>query len=182
MAIVATDILFKLSRTAGSAGDAGSSTPAASLGKYISTTAIDLGTPLNNLFDDISGDEAAAGRVEYRCFFVHNNHATLALLVPVRAWISADAAGGAAWAIGLDPAGVTAKGSASAQAAEIADETTAPSGVSFSAPTDKAGGLVIASIPAQSVVAIWVRRTITAGTAAVDADSVTLRVEGDTAA
>jgi hypothetical protein len=78
MAIVSTDILFKLATTAGTAGNQNTSTPAASLGKYISTTQI-TDASLHNLFDVITGDENAASTVDYRAFFVHNNHATLNL-------------------------------------------------------------------------------------------------------
>lgn len=87
MPIAASDIKLRLSVTTGSAG--GSTTqadPNASLGKYISTADIS-GTPLNNLFDNISGDENAAGTVDYRCMFVYNSHATLAMQTP-KFWLS----------------------------------------------------------------------------------------------
>jgi len=179
MAIVAGDILFKFSVKTGSAGDSVGGNAAGSLGKYISTTAITDAT-LNNLFDDVSGDDNAASDVEYRAIFVHNNHASLTWESPT-VWLSAETAGGADIAIALDDLGVTVKGSAGAQADEVADEDTAPSGESFSSPTTKGGGLVIANIPAASVAAIWVRRTAT-NSAALDNDDVTISVEGDTPA
>lgn len=179
MAITATDILFKLSTTAGTAGNQNTSTAAGSLGKYISTTQMTDNT-VGNLFDDVTGDENAASTVEYRCFFVHNDHGSLTW-ESVKVWISSEVAGGASVAIGLDPAGVTAKGLGSAQAATIANESTAPAGVTFTAPTTKAAGLSVGDIAAGSVQAIWVRRTA-ANTAAVDADGATIRCEGDTAA
>lgn len=181
MAITTTDLVYRLSVKTGAAGDSTSSTPADSLGKYVATTVMDLVATLNNLFDDVAGDEAAAGDVEYRCIFILNNHASL-VLQGAKVWLSDEVAGGAAVAIGLDPAGVTAKGSASAQAAEIATESDAPAGVSFSSPTDKASGLSIGDIAAGSVAAIWVRRTVAALTSAQSNDGATLRVEGDTAA
>lgn len=180
MAIASTDLLFKLSTTAGSAGNStAQGSPNSSLGKYISTTQITDAT-LNNLFDDISGDENAANTVDYRCFFVHNAHASLTWLAPF-VWIYSEVAGGASVAIGLDPAGVTAIGSSSAQAATIATETTAPAGVSFSSPTTKGAGLSLANIPAGSCAAIWVRRTA-ANSSALNNDGCTIRVEGDTTA
>lgn len=178
MAITAADILFKFS-VAAAAGDTTAGTAATSLGDQISTTQITDAT-LHNLFDLITGDENAASDVEYRCLFVHNNHASLTWDLPF-VWLSAETAGGAVAAIGLDPAGVTPKGQASAQAAAIATEQNAPAGVTFSAPTTKATGLALASIPAGSVAAIWIRRSA-ANTAALDLDGVTIRVEGDTAA
>lgn len=178
MAITASDILFKLSVVA-AAGNTTVSTPAASLGDQISTTAI-TDASLHNLFDVITGDENAASDVEYRCFFVHNAHATLTW-ESVFVWINSETAGGASISIGLDPAGVTAVGAASAQAATIANESTAPSGVTFSAPTTKAGGLSVGNVAAGSVFAVWVRRTA-ANTAALDTDGAVIKCEGDTAA
>lgn len=93
MAIVSGDILYKFSVKTGSAGNSTAGTAAGSLGKYISTTQITDNT-LNNLFDDITGDENAASTVDYRCFFVHNSHASLTWQNVV-VWLSSEVAGGA---------------------------------------------------------------------------------------
>lgn len=178
MAITATDILYKFSVSA-AAGDTTVGTAAGSLGDQISTTEITDAT-LHNLFDVITGDENAASEAEYRCIFVHNNHGTLTW-ENVVVWLSAEVGGGAVAAISVDTTGVTAKGSGSAQAKTVADENTAPSSQSFTAPTTKATGLAIGNIPAGSVAGVWVRRTA-ANTAAVNNDGVTIRCEGDTAA
>lgn len=179
MAITATDILYKLSVTAAAGDTTAQPDPNASLGDQISTTQI-TDASLHNLFDVVTGDENAASDVEYRCFFVHNNHATLAWQNVV-VWLSAEVGGGAAAAISVDTTGVTAKGSASAQAKTVANESTAPATQTFTSPTTKGTGLSIGNIPAGSVAAIWVRRTA-ANTGAVDNDGVTIRCEGDTAA
>jgi hypothetical protein len=179
MSIVSADIIFRLSVKTGSAGDTTASTPAASLGKYVSSTAYAGGT--NGLFDDITGDENAASTVDYRCLFVLNNHATLTMLSSV-IYISAEVAGGASVALAVDNIAASAKGGASAQAAEIANETTAPTGVgAFSSPTTKAAGLALGDITPGQVRAVWVRRTA-ANSAAIDADGVTLTVACDSAA
>jgi len=178
MAITATDILYKFSVSA-AAGDTTAGTAAGSLGDQISTTQI-TDNSLHNLFDVITGDENAASEAEYRCFFVHNNHATLTW-ENVVVWLSAEVSGGVAAAISVDTTGVTAKGSGSAQAKTVADENTAPATQTFSSPTTKATGLSIGNIAAGSVQGIWVRRTA-ANTGAVNADGVTIRCEGDTAA
>lgn len=181
MAIVEADLKYKLSTTAGTAGNQNAQAdPNASLGKYISTTEMDLVTTLGNLFDDVTGDENAASDVEYRCLFVHNSHATLTLQGPV-VWISSEVAGGASVAIGVDPAGASPIGQAAAQAAQVADESTAPAGVAFSAPTSKGTGLALGDLAAGECIAVWVRRTA-ANSAALDDDGATLRAEGDTAA
>ncbi len=179
MAILTTDILFKFSVVA-AAGNTTGGTPATSLGDQISTTQITAAT-LNNLFDDVSGDENAASDVEYRCYFVHNNHATLTWQSPV-VWLSAETANGASCQIAIDDLAASPIGQASAQADVIADESTAPgAGVgAFSAPTTKATGLALGNIAAGSCRAIWVKRTA-ANTAALDNDDVSIKVEGDTA-
>jgi hypothetical protein len=85
--ITSSDLKLKLSIKTGSAGNSqAQGDPNASLGKYISTTEITDAT-LDNLFDDVSGDENAAGTVEYRCLFVHNAHASLTLQSP-KVWLS----------------------------------------------------------------------------------------------
>lgn len=61
----------------------------------------------------------------------------------------------------------------------VANENTAPSGVTFSQPSNLAGGLSIGDVPAGQHKAIWVRRTVNAA-AAVASDSFALRVQCDT--
>ena len=179
MAITASDIHFKFSVKTGSAGNSTAGTAGGSLGKYISTTDITDAT-LHNLFDIVTGDENAAGDVEYRCIFVHNAHATLTWQAPV-VWLSAEVSGGCNAAIAIDGVAASAIGSSSAQADEVANESTAPSGESFSSPTTKGAGLALSDLPAGQCRAIWIRRTAT-NSAALDADGVTIRVEGDSAA
>ncbi len=181
MAITASDIQFRTAITSGSAGDSATQPdPNLSLGKYVSQSQITAAT-LHALFDKVTGDENAASEAEYRCVFILNNHATLTWEA-VKVWLSAEVSGGAAAAIAIDNIAASAKGSASAQAAQIANEDTAPTGVgSFSSPTTKAGGLSLGDLAPGQARAIWVRRT-TANTSAVDSDGVTIRAEGDTGA
>jgi hypothetical protein len=178
MAIVASDIITRFSVTSGAAGDATAGTAAGSMGKYVSTTAWADGAIL---FDDVSGAENAASEAEYRCIFVLNNHATLTLQNAV-VYLSAEVAGGASVALAVDNIAASAKGSASAQAAQIANEDTAPTGVgAFSSPTTAATGLALGNLAPGQVRGVWIRRT-TANTVAVDADGFTLGIAGDTAA
>lgn len=172
MSVTASDMLLKFS-VAAAAGDTTSGTAATSLGDQISTTAI-TSASLNNLFDDVSAAEASAGDTEYRCVFVHNNHATdTAFNVTVT--VQSEVSGGATIQIALDNIGVTAKGSASAQAAVIANEGTAPTGVgSFGA-----GPLTIGNMTAGQVAGVWVKRTVAASTGALSNDGCTLRIGGE---
>ena len=161
MAIVSTDIQYRLS------GGASNSDPALSLGGVKSSTAA------SNYFDDVSSAEASAGDTEYRCVYVHNNHGTLTL-IGAKVFIQTNTpSSDTDVAIGL--------GSSAINGTEqtVANESTAPTGVSFSAPTTFAGGLAIGDLAAGAHKAVWVRRTVNAGAAAY-ADSFTLRVQGDT--
>jgi hypothetical protein len=180
MPIVDTDIKFKLSVTTGSAGNTtAQGNVNNSLGKYISTTEITDNT-LNNLFDDISGAENAASTVDYRCLFIHNSHASITALTCLL-WIQSEVSGGASIAIGLDTNGAVPIGQSSAQAVTIANETTAPSGVTFSTPTSSGTGLSIGSLQPGYCIGVWIRRTA-ANTSAVNNDGATLGFQCDTTA
>lgn len=167
MPIVAGDIETYLS------GGGGNADPNLSLGGVISTT-VWAGNTLHDLFDKVTGDENAASDVEYRGIYVVNEHGSLTWEA-VKLWISATVAGGASIDIALADEGVNAT------METIANENTAPSGPSFSAPTTKGAGLTLGDIPAGQRFGIWIRRTA-ANTSAVDDDGATLRFEGDTAA
>lgn len=176
MPIASTDLLLKYSTVVGAAGNANAGTAAGSLGKYISTTQI-TDAILNNLFDNISGDENAASTVDYRCIFLHNNHGSLQYQTPV-VYLLSEVAGGANIAIGVDPTAASAIAAAPAQAVQIANETTAPAGVVFSSPTTLGAGLALGNINAGQCKAIWIRRTA-AVSAALNNDGVTLRIQGN---
>jgi hypothetical protein len=180
-AIVSSDIVWSYSVKTGSAGNSTASSAANSLGKYISTSAWAGGSP-NDLFDDITGAENAASTVDYRCVFIKNTNANNDYQNAV-VYISSEVAGGASIAIAIDNTAASAVGSASAQADQIATETTAPTGAgSFSSPTTAGTGLslgTLAKVGGNSCRAIWVRRTA-ANSAALSSDGVTLAVSGDT--
>lgn len=174
MPIAPTDIALRLSVKTGSAGDTTASSEATSLGKYVSSTVITT-AQLNNLFDDVTGSESAAGDVEYRCFFVINNNATLTAQNATIEVLSQTAGGGTV-DLATDNIAVSAKGSSSAQAAEIANEQTAPTGTSAFG----AGPLALGNLAPGQVKAVWARRTVTAGAAATDPDGLVVRVNVDT--
>lgn len=175
-AIVPGEHLWKFS-VAAAAGNTTAGTAATSLGDQISTTQW-AGGVANDLFDDITGAENAASTVDYRCLFIHNSNASNPLENAV-VYLSAETGGGAAIAVGADPTAASAIGSASAQAVTVANETTAPAGVTFSSPTSAATGVALGTIPAGQCKAFWVRRTA-ANTSALSNDGVTLAITGDT--
>lgn len=162
MAIIASEIQYRLS------GGAANSNPNAALGGIKSSTAW-----TTTLFDDVSSAEATGGSVEYRCFYVHNANSTLTLIAP-KVWIVSNTTSATTTvAIGL---GSSVQGGTEQT---VANETTAPSAVTFTEPVDFAGGITLGDIPAGGHRAVWIRRTVNAGTAAI-ADSFTIRVQGDT--
>lgn len=162
MPIVSTDIKYRLS------GGASNNDPAASLGGAKSST-----DAASTIFDDVSSAEATAGDIEYRCVYVHNNHGTLTLQ-GAKVWIQTQTpSADTDVAIGL--------GSSAVNGTEqtVANEGTAPTSVTFSAPSSFAGGISIGDIPAGQHKAVWIRRTVNAGAAGAP-DSFALRVQGDT--
>jgi hypothetical protein len=180
-AIVAADINFRGSTTAGAAGNStaygGADT---GLGKYATNNNLADAT-LNAMFSDATGAENAASTIHYQCMFVYNANAANAFQT-VAAWLSAEVAGGATVALAADSTAASAVGSASAQALQIANRTTAPAGpLTFTSPTTFGTGVALGTIPTTNVKGLWVRRTL-ANTAALNADGMTISVQGDTAA
>lgn len=162
MPIIASDIVYRLS------GGAANSDPAASLGGAKSSVAM-----ASTIFDDVASAEATAGDVEYRCVYVHNAHGSLVYQAP-KIWIETNTPSASTTvAIGLGTSAVNATEQT------VANENTAPSGITFTEPANYAAGVALSDIPAGQHRAIWIRRTVTAG-ATVAADSFTLRVQGDT--
>lgn len=162
MAIVTTDIKYRLS------GGSSNTDPNASIGGAKSST-----EAASSIFDDVSSGEAAAGDTEYRCVYVHNNHGSLTML-GAKVWIQSNTPS-ADTTVALGAGASAINGTETA----VADENTAPGSVTFSTPTDLAGGIALGDIPPGQHKAVWVRRTVSAA-AAVAADGFTLRVGCDT--
>lgn len=170
MAIEAADLHYRHS------GGAANADPDASLGGTKSSVSITTNSD-NNLFDDVTGDEAGAGDTEYRLYYLHNNHGTITLQNS-KHWFTANTTSADdTLDIALAAAGLNGT------AETLADESTAPTGgETFSAPASKAAGLNTGNVPAGQHYGIFIRRTVSASAAAIDANSATLRWEGDTAA
>jgi hypothetical protein len=160
-------------------GGASNADPTLSLGGVISSVNIVDNTD-NNVYVDVSGDEGAAGSTKYRCRGVVNTHATLPLIAP-KVWIVSNTpSADDTIAIGI---GTSTYGTGTEQT--VANEDTAPSGVSFSSPSTKATGLVPgagADLVATQHFYIWERRTVTLGATAVNGNAYTIKVEGDSTA
>jgi hypothetical protein len=130
---------------------------AASLPGSNITNTITIANNANDVFDDVSKAESNAGDTEYRCLFYKNAHGTDSV-VSNKLWIDANTPGQDNIQIGLDPAG---QGNT---AATIANENTAPSGVTFSAPASSATGLDLGDLTAGQAYPFWIKRTVPAET------------------
>lgn len=175
MAITATDIIYRY--TQGNTSAQTTSTAAGSLGGTVSSSAI-TDNSANNLFDDVSGAESAAGDTEYRAIGILNNHGSLTWQSVV-VWISSDTTSADTdFDVALDP---DAAGGATACDNTIANESTAPTGVTFAnTAVSKGTGLSIGNLTPGQYKVIWVKRVVSASAAAAS-DTATIRVEGDTA-
>lgn len=153
MPLVASDIVKRLS------GGASNSDVNLSIGGIKSSTAIADAT-LHNLFD---------------CFYFHNAHASLTALSS-KVWIQTNTPStGTTVEIGLGAAAVSATETA------VANESTAPAGVTFTATAiDLATGLLIGDIPFGQHKAVWVKRVISASSPAFNTDNVLIRFGADT--
>ena len=129
----------------------------------------------STIFDDVSGDESAAGDTEYRGVYVLNNgDQTLNGAV---VWIQSNTPSpddSMQIALADEGANVTME--------TIANENTAPVGPVFSTAINKASGLSLGSLAAGQRYGIWLKRIVTAGANAFNNNAATFRVEGDTAA
>lgn len=168
MPITATDIKFYLT------GGSSNSDVNASLGGVVSSTEI-TDNSLHNLFDKVTGTESSAGDTEYRCIAVKNTHGTL-VLQDGKIWVSSETTHtGADMEIGLDLAGLNATPDT------IANENTAPDpAVTFVDAASEGAALTLGNIPAGQYYGIWIKRAITAATAAKDNYTTVLTVKGDT--
>jgi hypothetical protein len=190
-AIVASDILLKLSAPGASAGNTTSGTSGNSLGNYIATTVIS-NTPLDNIFPDITGAENSASQVDYACIFVHNNTASGNSMLNTVVWLptSSYISGGATLQLAADPTGVTTLASSAQQAVKITASTNVPAGVSgwvsntSTVPTSSnsyANGVYLGTIQPGYVYAIWLKRTAT-NSSPVNNDGAGIQVNLDTMA
>lgn len=174
MPISSSEILFKLSTSVASSGDSLSGVPSGSLGGYISTTLVPTG--LHNLFDAVDSNENFARDIEYRCIFIHNN-SSLTYQSPM-VWVSGQTDGGASGFLGVDLITASAIGSTNLQAQIIANESTSPTGITFSIPISKESGLSIGDIPAGYCKGIWIRRNAY-NFPTLKNDGLTIQIEGN---
>jgi hypothetical protein len=159
-------------------GGAANNDPALSIGGAKSSVAVSA-TALGNLFDPVTGDEAAAGVTRYRCIYLQNDDADASgLMNPITLWWSTIPAAGQTIAFGLAHAGKNAEEDA------IADESTAPADVTFSTATTKGTGVSLPSPPyvEDAYIGVWIRVvTSTGATKRTTSGAPVLRLQADAA-
>lgn len=139
-------------------GGAGNTDPNLSLGGVTSSTEF-VSDSLNNLFGAATASQAENGAVQYRALAVKNTHVS-DTWTAMKMWLSqlakkadaSDYTAYASFALGLD-----------ATTGDIPNDTTAPSGVTFTSPTTRSGGISCSDLAPAVEKRIWVRRTIVAG-------------------
>ena len=170
MVILTSEIIYRLS------GGAANSNVNLSLGGAKSSTAL-VDNTINNLYADSLGPESVAGSIKYRAIYFHNGNGSLTAQNS-RVYITTNTPS-------TDTVIAIAVGTAAINGTEqtIANEDTAPTGVTWSTTAvDYASGLALGDIPFGQHKAIWFRRTLTAGAAAFNSDSVVFEVGVDSAA
>jgi hypothetical protein len=142
---------------------------AASLPGTDQTDTINVNYTANNLYDNVSQTDSFNGDTEYRCYYIKNAHPTDPMAAVVM-FISGMPNPGSV-AFGVDPAGV-GNGSSSGVATTVANENTAPAGVTFGAPVTEAAGTNVGTLNAGQCVAIWTKRIIPALNAVQNPEAV----------
>lgn len=124
----------------------------------------------------VSSAESSAGDTEYRCIYVKNTHGSLTLQ-NAKTWIQTNTPStDTAVEIGLGTSAVNGTEQT------VANENTAPSGVTFSSAAGEGNALSIGNIPSGQHKAVWIKRIVNSAAAAYNDDSYVISYAGDTAA
>ena len=172
MVLSSSDLQLRLS------GGATNSDATASLGGVLSSQAVSS-TTLHNVFDKITGDESNAGDTEYRIVYVRNGGSQTA--ENVRVYLSGN------YDSGVQPSGLandisigvsTAKNTA---ASTLTNESTAPTGVTFSQVSTRAASLDFGDLDSSDYRALYLRREIGPNASAEDEATFEITIEADSA-
>jgi len=142
------------------------------LGGSITATEL-VSNTLHNLFDAIGSDEAVLGDTEYRCIYVKNTHTTLTLYNASMSITAATIAPETTLSIGVGTSAINGTEQS------VNNETTAPTGIAFESNVDTP--ISLGDLPPLGTKAVWLKREVTAGAAALSNDTSTISVSGDTA-
>lgn len=119
---------------------------------------IAISNPVGSLFSQVTATHSLVGDIQYRCVYFKNSHPSLTAS-DIRLYLALPPALPQLMAIGVDPAGA-GNGTSTGVAQTIASTTTAPTGVTFTAPVLAGSGIVLPNLAPNQSVAIWQRRTV----------------------
>lgn len=155
-------------------GGAGNSDPDAALGGVMSANQLS-DTAMNNLFDNVSPDEASSGDTEYRAIDVYNSGDAAATNVELY-MATETSSPDTAIDMGHD---ATNNPHTSAWAGEtIANESTAPASPVITFGHRVTGArLSLPDIPAGQAARVWMKRVVSPGAGNTSNDLGTIRVE-----
>lgn len=142
-------------------GGASNSSPAASLGGAHSSVQL-AAAAMDNFFADVDVAEAQAGSVKYRAFDITNTGDAASANTSVGLAQAVQGVNGGAYADITFSFGI--ESSPLNSTTSIANEDTAPTGVTFTA-ENSLPGLPLPAIPAGGYCRVWVRRNVAAGAA-----------------
>lgn len=151
MSIVASDILIFKSSFANSGGG------------VISADQI-VDANLNNLFPDVTGDQAAAGLQLYAKFFIENSHPTLTFQSAIL-WISTPPHSNEVVSLAIGDA---------------TDSDPLNPLLVYETPTTQANAIELGDVLPGESVGVWIGKLTNAGATAFPATSVQLSIKGQT--
>tara|TARA_Y100001938_G_scaffold128710_1_gene182763 strand:+ start:20732 stop:21343 length:612 start_codon:yes stop_codon:yes gene_type:complete len=156
-------------------GGTGNTNPYASLGGKRSSTQV-TNDALENIFDDISRQEALVGKTEYRCLYVYNPSGNA--LTNVKVHISQHPTI-TNISIGSDAAGI-GNGTSTAIASSIATEDTVPTGVTFYGESEDHYGLALGTLKAGEGTPFWLKREAETSTSQTISFTLTITEDSGT--
>jgi hypothetical protein len=145
------------------------------LGGAITATEI-VSNTLHNVFSKVNSDDALLGKTFYKCVYVKNTNGSITLENTKIYMASNTPSVSTTIEIGLGTSAINSTEQV------IPNETTAPTGITFTALTGTSNALTIGNLANGSHKAVWLKLIVSAGTTAVNADGVTLQITGDTGA
>lgn len=113
---------------------------------------------LSNVFSNVSALNSLVGSVTYRCIYLVNNNGTIGTTAG-KVWVGQLTTGPDEIDIGVSATGA-GDGVTTGLAVTIANENTAPAGVTFSRPLSYSTGLALPDLAPGQSVGIWQRRTV----------------------
>jgi hypothetical protein len=146
---------------------------AASLPSSDQSDAITLTNIAEGLFDSVSSTEAAAGDTEYRAVMLKNDSGYT--MYSAKVWIETNTP------FSDDSVEIAIEAPSGGEIQSVADESTAPTGVTFYTAAGEGNALSIGDLAPGSVYGVWVKRVVTATGSRYADNYFTLSFKADTA-